>query len=437
MHDVCAARHPPADAVFTTRALQDLATRIQVADSLEQLLDSILEGIEEVFGFAQSMILLPGEQEGVLVTIASRGYAQSGVGSEARFGEGIAGMVAEARKPIRISGLMRGMLYALAVRKRAEELGLHPDDRRIPMPGLPHPESQLGMPLLVRGNLVGVLCIESEVPYRFHEEDKTAIELLGSYLAIAVQNILWRERADAVEPRRVALPPRRSLAETQQGDHHEVVFYCGDELIMLDGEYLVRSLPARIFWKLLRLWSEQGRTEFTNRELRLDKALNLPGGEAEAMPLIPSALNRAVRSDTVDIQSISERIAHVSALLDRLRLWVWRGGSREQARVTGRVRENPRGQAATAAAPVGLAIRYRARLRRYSFDAVRMKRLPRETAGVANAISSSELRPTTSNTGPARMTYVSPSSLIAKILPLYAQGEAVKPLASRATRCRP
>ena len=272
------ARHAPADAVFTTRALQDLASRIQSADSLEQLLDSILAGIEDVFAFTHSMILLPGEQEGVLVTIASRGYEETGVGAEARFGEGIVGMVAEARKPIRISGLMRGMLYALAVRKRAEEAGLCPDDRRIPMPGLAHPESQLGVPLIVRDELVGVLCIESEVPYRFHEDDRVAIELLGSYLAIAVQNMLLQERAHAAEPE--PSPPfsheTRPMPPQRVPRRPEIVFYSGDELIMVDGEYLIRSLPARILWKLLRLQREEGRTEFTNRELRLDKALNLP-----------------------------------------------------------------------------------------------------------------------------------------------------------------
>jgi hypothetical protein len=115
MRHATPARHAPPDAVFTTRALQDFASRIQAADSLEQLLDSILAGIEEIFGFSNSMILLPGEQDGVLVAIASRGYAETGVGAEVRIGEGIAGMVGEARKPIRISGLMRGMLYALAV----------------------------------------------------------------------------------------------------------------------------------------------------------------------------------------------------------------------------------------------------------------------------------------------------------------------------------
>jgi GAF domain-containing protein len=47
----------------------------------------------------------------------------------------------------------------------------------------------------VRGELVDVLCVESEIPYRFHEEDKATIELLASYLAIAIQNMQMQERA--------------------------------------------------------------------------------------------------------------------------------------------------------------------------------------------------------------------------------------------------
>ena len=90
------------------------------------------------------------------------------------------------------------MLYAHAVAERARQTGLCPPER-IALPGLPNPESQLGVPLLVRGELVGVLCIESEDPYRFHEEDKTSIELLGSYLAIAIQNMQLQERAEAAD----------------------------------------------------------------------------------------------------------------------------------------------------------------------------------------------------------------------------------------------
>ena len=62
------------------------------------------------------MILVPGRgSRRPRRPIATRGYPQNGSGAEARVGEGIVGMVAEARKPIRISGLMRGMLYAYAM----------------------------------------------------------------------------------------------------------------------------------------------------------------------------------------------------------------------------------------------------------------------------------------------------------------------------------
>ena len=118
-------------------------------------------------------------------------------------------MVAEARKPIRISGLMRGMLYALAMHNADDDAGVM---RHVAQDSAarasPNPESQLGVPLLVRGELVGVLCLESEVPYRFHEEDKASIELLGSYLAIAIQNMQLQERsADALANRRRRAAP--------------------------------------------------------------------------------------------------------------------------------------------------------------------------------------------------------------------------------------
>lgn len=264
------------DPVFTTRALQDLSQRIHQADSLDGLLDSILEGLEEFFGFNHSMILLPSEEENVLVTVASRGYAEAGVGAEVRIGEGIIGVVAEARKPIRISGLIRELLYAAAVRRRTQEEGMGAAHPRIPLPGMPNPQSQLGVPLLVRGELIGVLCIESETRYRFHEEDKAAIELLGSYLAIAIQNMLLHERAEspAAEPSRPAAvaAPVQPCCRTRC----EVAYHAADECVTIDGEYLIRSLPAKILWKLLSAHARMGRTEFTNRELRLDKSLNLP-----------------------------------------------------------------------------------------------------------------------------------------------------------------
>ena len=263
------------DAVFTMKALQDLSSRINTATSLEGLLETILSGLKEYFGFSHSMIALVGEKPNTLVTIASRGYPEGGAGAEVQFGEGIIGVVAEAQKPIRISGLLRGMLHAQAARKRAIEGGLRPDRGSVKLPGLQNPASQLGVPLVVRGELVGVLCLESETPYRFHEEDKTSIELLGSYLAIAIQNMQLQEAGDQADAPPAAAPPPRSSVGNGSG-RRELTYYRNEEVVMLDGEYLIRSLPARILWKLLQTLKREGRAEFTNRELRLDKSLNLP-----------------------------------------------------------------------------------------------------------------------------------------------------------------
>ncbi len=273
---------PTADPVFTMQAMRDLAERIHQADCLDRLLDSILEGLEASFGFTHSMILVPAAEDDVLVTIASRGYPETGVGAEVRIGEGIIGVVAEARKPIRISGLIRQMLYAYAVHKRAAEQGLCPDEGRIALPGLAAPDSQLGIPLLNRGELIGVLCIESEMPYRFHEEDKRSIELLGSYLAIAIHSMLLQERSESLVDAAAPAPPHPAAEGPAPSrpratrSVRQIMYYGAEECIFVDGEYLIRSLPARILWKLLNTSRSEGRVEFTNRELRLDKSLNLP-----------------------------------------------------------------------------------------------------------------------------------------------------------------
>lgn len=265
------------DAPFTMKALSEFLDRIHQACGLETLLDSILEALEALFDFRHSMILLTGEKPGRLVTIASRGYPESGAGAEIGFGEGILGLVAEAQKPIRVSGLLRQMLYAHAVALRAKEQGIESRERSIPLPGLPNPESQLGIPLVARGELLGVLCIESHHAYRFHEEDKSYLEVLGGYLALAIHNALLRERAeDAEEPEPVPEAPDPIPAPAECRKRLEVAYYTADECILVNGEYLVRSLPAKILRKLLREHLESGRREFTNRELRLDKTLSLP-----------------------------------------------------------------------------------------------------------------------------------------------------------------
>ena len=273
------AQSPHAERLpFTMKALQEFSDRIHQAPCLDGMLDAILEKLEEIFGFHHSMILLTTDREDRLELIASRGYPEGGIGSEVGYGEGIIGMVAEARKPIRISGMMRLMLYAAAVRKHATESGLCTDERRIPLPGLKDPEFQLGIPLLARGELIGVLCIETDTPHRFHEDDRAYLEVMGGYLAIAIQNALLRERAEEAEEAGPAEPPPASSTPKTPSSRKriQVEYYPTDETVLVDGEYLVRGIPAKILRKLLHEHSTAGRLEFTNRLLRLDKSLQLP-----------------------------------------------------------------------------------------------------------------------------------------------------------------
>jgi hypothetical protein len=86
--------------------------------------------------------------------------------------------------------------------------------------------------------------------------------------------MVLRERADT--PVEASAPVPSSSKPPCCRTRCEVTYHQGDECITIDGEYLIRSLPAKIFWKLLTVHRQSGRAEFTNRELRLDKSLNLP-----------------------------------------------------------------------------------------------------------------------------------------------------------------
>lgn len=258
------------------RGLQLVSERINRADDLETLLAATLDALDVYFGFDHTIVLLNDPAAERLVTIACRGYG-GGVGAEVNVGEGVIGTVASERKIVRITGLNERLRYGRAVRRVVSDAGSRTLRPEIPLPGLPDAESALVIPLLVEDRLIGVLAAESRDPLAFGEWDETYLEIIGNQIALGIDRVM-DEKAE--EPQAGVMEsspePRLPIRETSSRRRRTLVYYRDDDSVFLDDEYLIRNVPGRILWKLLGEWKRQGRTLFTNRELRLDRSLGLP-----------------------------------------------------------------------------------------------------------------------------------------------------------------
>lgn len=266
--------HPPPDQLSELRGLQAISGKIARARDLDELLSTTLAGLDELFHFDHSMVLVPDDRECRLVAIASRGYGAEGVGGEIAIGAGVMGIAAAERRMIRVAGVGTEIRYGRTIRERFADRGGRGDlAPEIPLPGLPDARAQLALPLLAGDRLVGVLGFESRDPLAFDEWDEAFLQIVANQIAMGID----RMQEDEEE----AVPARAShsaLAPPEECDRKlRFVYFRNDETIFLGDEYLVRNVPAKIFWKILNQHQREGRSEFSNRELRMDPSLGLPG----------------------------------------------------------------------------------------------------------------------------------------------------------------
>ncbi|MET0385258.1 MAG: GAF domain-containing protein [Polyangiales bacterium] len=258
------------------RGLQMISDRINRATDMDDLLSTSLQALDELFGLAHSMLLHPDESGQRLVAIASRGYGESGVGAEVKLGDGLIGTVALRRTPLTLTDLDNDLRYGRAVRGRvAQETGAENLLPEIPLPGLPEANSQLAVPLLLEGELLGVLAFESNARLGFELWHESFLQVLANQIAIGIDRFRAQD-ADDAEP--AAASGRRPQRPTSidRSRKHTFTLFRNDDCVFVDGEYLVRNVPGKILWKILSEHNQGARTQFTNRELRLDPRLGLP-----------------------------------------------------------------------------------------------------------------------------------------------------------------
>ncbi len=253
-------------------ALRRGRARLAQCDSLGALLDGTMATLEEDLGIDHAMLLILDAATQRLYTVASKGYSLSGVGSEIALGDGVIGVAARERTPVRIMHMTSAYLYSRAMREGLPDGGGVPAGTDIPYPGLSEPHSQLAVPLLCAGRLLGVLFVESPQDMRFGFEDEDVLVTLAGQLAAAID--LMQQSAEPAEPPNST--SARSVAPTHTGPTLRVRHYLSDHSVFVNDTYLIKGVAGAILWKLLQDGQREGRSEFTNRELRLDPKLRLP-----------------------------------------------------------------------------------------------------------------------------------------------------------------
>ena len=229
-----------------------------------------LEALDDLFGFRYSVLFTADERGDRLFAVASNGYMPSGVGAEVPAGVGLVGVAAERRRIVCIPSLVRSRALSAALQDSIRRSGAEQFAVEVELPGLERAQSAAAVPFLAHGELTGVLHLESEREGDFGPDKERLLRILGAHLAAALA-ALEADRGES-DPDDLTRPP------TPHGEPLVVAYYQADDSVFVDDTYVVKGVPGRILWKLLHEHALDGRTSFSNRELRLDEHLGLPTG---------------------------------------------------------------------------------------------------------------------------------------------------------------
>ena len=149
------------------RLLHHITTTAASGTTLEEALESAVNGLQVTLGGDRVTILLADREKKMLEIKASMGYADNIANEKIPIGTGITGWVAAHRRPLRVGNVRE-------------------DPRYIQISS--NTQSELAIPLIYRNELLGVLNVESEQLDAHNENDEEMLGTLGGSLAAIIAN---------------------------------------------------------------------------------------------------------------------------------------------------------------------------------------------------------------------------------------------------------
>lgn len=164
------------------RLLHHITTSAASGTTLEEALNSAVEGLQVTLGGDRVAILLADREFKSLTVEAAVGYSAEMIGRRIPVGSGISGWSASHRRPLRVDNVGVDSRYIEAS---------------------PNTRSELAVPLIYRNEVLGVLNVESEQAAAYTEDDEEMLGTLAGSLAAIIANarLLAQVRAQAERER--------------------------------------------------------------------------------------------------------------------------------------------------------------------------------------------------------------------------------------------
>jgi GAF domain-containing protein len=310
------------------KAVADVGKAITSFRDLSELLQQAAYLIHENFGYYHVGIFLLDEHKEYAVLSATNsegGHRMLEKRHQLKVGEtGIVGYVAQNAKA----------RIALDVGKDA----IYFDN-----PDLPQTRSEMALPLVISGQVLGALDVQSTEPQAFSEEDISTLQILAEQIAIAIQNAnLFNEAQKALETARLsfaevsreawskilrnqprigflATPPTTVQIHSENLEPNLTkAFETGDLIIGSDS--LTISMPIRVRGQTIgaiRLRKSEISESWTQEETNLAIALSDQlSGALESARLYKESQQYAARESLIsDISARISAISHTDAIL--------------------------------------------------------------------------------------------------------------------------